>query len=60
VVRVRVTGTVDSSVARQFGIEVSRRRENAVCSGDSKIPTTSDVLQDVLQRGLARVQGQKP
>ncbi len=56
--RIRVAGTVDVAVALDLDKEVEAQQKQAATSG-VETPTTSDVLQDVMKKGLAQLRSNR-
>ncbi len=56
--RIRVAGTVDVAVALDLDKEVEAQQKQAATSG-VETPTKSDVLQDVMKKGLAQLRSNR-
>ena len=55
--RIRVCGTVDSAVAVEFDLTVKEVQAQAQKS-NSPVPTQSDLLQEVIKKGLTQIRKQ--
>ncbi len=56
--RIRVAGTVDAAVAVDFGLAVKEYQAQAE-KENTPIPTQSDLLQEVIKKGLMQIRKQK-
>ena len=55
--RIRVAGTVDAAVAFDFGLAVKEYQQQAE-KAKEPIPTQSDLLQEVIKKGLTQIRKQ--
>jgi len=55
--RIRVAGTVDAAVAFDFGLAVKEYQQQAE-KANVPIPTQSDLLQEVIKKGLTQIRKQ--
>ena len=56
--RIRVAGTVDAAVAVDFDLTVKELQRQAE-KAKAPIPTQSDLLQEVIKKGLWQIRRQK-
>ena len=56
--RIRVAGTVDAAVAVDFDLTVKEFQRQAE-KAKAPIPTQSDLLQEVIKKGLTQIRKQK-
>ncbi len=56
--RIRVAGTVDVAVALDLDKEIEAQQKQAATKG-AETPTKSDVLQDVMKKGLAQLRSNR-
>ncbi len=56
--RIRVAGTVDVAVALDLDKEVEAQQKQAATAG-AETPTKSDVLQEVMKKGLAQLRSNR-
>ncbi len=56
--RIRVAGTIDAAVAVDFGLAVKELQRQAE-KANEPVPTQSDLLQEVMKKGLIQLRKQK-